>query len=49
VRKQRRDFAAEHAIEQTAAFMRLPLFARQHGRIEIAPAFPFGAHRTLAD
>src|SRR6185312_8465030 len=47
--QQRRDLSAENAIEQAAAFVRLPLLARQDGRIEVAPSFALRTHCALAD
>src|SRR6185437_13706863 len=48
MRQQWRDAAAEDAIQQAAALLRLPLLARQHRRILVASAIPLRAHRALA-
>jgi hypothetical protein len=48
VREQRGELAAEHAVEQAAAFVLLPIRALQQRRVEIAPAILFRAQRAFA-
>src|SRR5690348_9393130 len=49
VHQQRRDAAAEHAVQQAAAFRCLPLLAGQERRIQVTTPLAFGAHGSLAD